>query len=498
MRAQDVLNLITSLGKITTKANCDIESNTFLNDKFKSLDPQIILQQEHINTLVSCVHNRWDWMFSNDVNHKFDLSESNQLWMQFTKDLATAADKTCVDLLKVKSIRNTQNDKASIPIGFINKLYILLKHYKQLQQAKGDFSSFKQASMEFLHYLSSIKTETMICTFRSQVSSNNSSAFVLYYLLDIENANSFTIDKEITELSNWVEQYIHCFRFITSSLTTKFEIPFYDTGYVYVWDQCNNVTTEQNKLISQIYPAIKANNLSQLQQAYKKLLASIVVYDASRYASFFSFVWRSQSINTWMSHVKNQTLSSTGINYFPPEVYLKVLGNFKHEPIPVNKFLDSFMRTYAIREDDLIKFLRVHSLFHTLLEELSADTRKQLLIELNQVGFYQAQLEFKNNWEKLVDKRVLEIAGVNSLTEDQKATIINNSNYKIIYAQGKIPKHSYLSNNIQGDPDDMVVKIVKAYLFQQNYSILREEVVIAINKDVNASSGHGSYDVDYD
>lgn len=476
-----VLDFIISLENIPSSASYDKEISTKLSNQFKSQDPEKTLNQEDINYITLCLNSRWD----KALDHSLDAREGNRLCFQFIKNLATATNKTVVALLMQPAVtnRNTQNNSSEIATPFINLLYILLNYYKQLKTAKGDFSSFKQAADEFESRMGEIDPDYLCHFYSYRINSNNSSAPFLYYFLDIQKANDFTIDKEIDDLSNWLEKYINCFRFIISSITTKFEPRLLNNRTAYVWDIRNYVTQEQGELLLPIYPAIKANNLNQLHQAYERIVSSITVYDPSTYAGFFSFTWRAKSINTWMKHVKDQTLSSTGIEFYPIEVYLKVLGNFKQEANHINKFLDEFIFTCIRKETDLISYIRLHCLFNIMLMKLQANTRSQLLAELKQVDWYQAQIEAESNWVKLIDARILDIGGVSTLTTAQQFTIRHCTEYKRVILHGKTPEHAWFTDSIKGDSKDPVVEKIKSYLVDLNWKTI-ERI-----EDVNA---HGS------
>ncbi|MFA6303014.1 MAG: hypothetical protein WC627_07765 [Legionella sp.] len=497
MQVKDILIFSTDLGKAPDSTKNDKELGTILYNRYQSQDPEKTLNQEDFKYIAIWFNNRWD----HTLKHSPNSPESNLLCMEFIKKLATAANKTCVDFLKQPTLHqyefsHTVNNSISMPVFFINQLDILINSYKQLKAAKSDFNNFRQAAEEFLSCIEQVDLNSTMQIYNSRINNNKSYAFFIFYLLDIKKANDFTIDKEIEDLSNWVEKYIQCLRFIISSITTKFEIGFFDNAYVHIWDQCNNVTDEQAALISLIYPAIKANNLSELQETYERIVSRITVHDSSKYAGFFPLIWRPKSINTWMKHVKDQTLASTGVECYPPEVYLKVLVDFKKEAKLINEFLDDFIHTIITRENDLLKYIRMHCLFNTLLRKLQTSTRSELLAELKQVSFYQAQLERISNWVKLINNRILDIGGVSELTAEQHYTITNNTHYLYAISQGADIKRTADTDKIKGDPNDPVFKKVWLYLFDLEDSIQTQEHKIAMNRWAEASGPSDYFDYD--
>lgn len=306
-----------------------------------------------------------------------------------------------------------------MPIGLLPHLIEAIEYYYQLK-AKGEkFALFKNVFQLLLQFLNYYPLAQVNCMYGQRVPDTNQ--YLLDVLIAISTANSFDIDKEISELSTCLfiydpilransqplaetytklvskaqakcidvkrDAYEHCSTLYISLFVTEFKSWSHGQS-ISCWDKVNIIPSELDG-VSKRLQALFNEEKPNFVATYKEIINEYVASKANRNSLFsqcLTLITRNNATATWLDLVEHNRLSELGSYWFEPNLILYALlaykTNRKDNQKLVDDFLDELIHTYSQDKPSFEKALRVNILFSQFLSSLKEYRRRHLIILL--------------------------------------------------------------------------------------------------------------------
>ena len=315
-------------------------------------------------------------------------------------------------------------------------LLMLIEKYYKLKKDKADFKEFKQACQIFFYLIYKNKLENVNYFYGIKIPYKGKDIYLLDFLIIINKAKSYTLNEYLDALIEWLYKFhpslkatseelrvqysklertnlvwssdvgakylkkqskSHCFEFLLSLFTRKFELLPLSGNTISLWDMSTTVFSEAAEMFQLFMPLLVNDRIDDLDLMYEQVLNDYIIPGGSD-VSFCTWLTRFQSVKDWYKQVESNSLSDNGVYWFPPELLMHALLRFKTNNSiirsQVNEFLDDLVHTYAQENSELLKQLRVNILFSNFMKIVPSHERRYLLILIKLCERYDIKSSF--------------------------------------------------------------------------------------------------------
>jgi hypothetical protein len=334
------------------------------------------------------------------------------------------------DFMQKKVFPNLQK-KGAMPLNLLPQLLTLIEEYYRLKSSGADFTLFKNTAKVFFSTLLHTDTEDTNFFYGVRIPYYESEFYLLDFLITINQARGYEIDRELNALAVWLMQYNSALKSsrkelvalyddhkqislidksangvsqistatslhrscctLVSLMTSHFDFLPFAGVCINLWDISNTVSSEAAEFYRLFEKALEAESYASLIPVHQSIIRT-ANNRSNNDSGFLSFFNQHNSLKQWIQLIDRGDFSSTDVYWFEPELIFDALFHFKSSDTVltenVNIFLDNIIHTYAQNISDLFKALRINILFSGFMKKLSEHDKTNLyrLISLYNPG----------------------------------------------------------------------------------------------------------------
>lgn len=160
-----------------------------------------------------------------------------------------------------------------------------------------------------------------------------------------------------------------CLALILSLLISDFKHFSVSKKNITLWDVQNNVSERQFRIFQLLAPALTSDNLDDLRKSYEATLKVHI----GPVSNNLSWLPGKEPLKNWCQYVSKNELNKFNVYWFEPELIFQGVFSFSklyqhlitHQELSehMKQLLDDIINTYAQRESELQKKIRVNVLF---------------------------------------------------------------------------------------------------------------------------------------
>ncbi|KTD59928.1 hypothetical protein [Legionella shakespearei] len=358
------------------------------------------------------------------------------------------------DFMQKKVFPNLQT-KGSMPLNLLPQLLALIEEYYRLKSTGADFTLFKNTAKVFFGSLLHIETDDTNFFYGVRIPYYESEFYLLDFLITINQARSYEIDRELNVLALWLKQYNSALKSsrkelvalyddqkqksliakdangvseissdpslhrscctVVSLMTSSFDFLPFAGVCINLWDASNTVSSEAAGFYRLFEKALETESSSNLIPVYQSIIRNINNRNSND-SGFLSIFSQHNSLKQWLQLIDRGDFSSIDVYWFEPELIFDALFHFKSSDTALNEhiniFLDNIIQTYAQNMSDLFKAFRVNILFSGFMKKLSEHDKTNLYRLINLYNPGKCKDAFLSNCGAHIGNRLTQLSSI--------------------------------------------------------------------------------------